>query len=611
LGVLLLVGLLLRLPGMGDGLTHDEAYTWEAFASRSVATITGHYPVPNNHIFHSLLVKLSAAVVGDSETGLRLPALLAGLLAIPATWWFAASVGRILSVSPWVPGLAAAVVALSPAAVTWSHQARGYTLILLLASLAAGALLRAQVERRRAFWPAYSAALFLAVWTQPSAALLVAGLALWSVVAAVRSGDNDVLTGTLAAHAAVLVAAWLAYASIFDLVLLAGAAWGVDLAEGSFQAFGGLLWDVLEQTGVLVVVLTIAAIDQLRRRSAGHLIWLPAALLGAALLVPLVHGIAPQARGYLFLMPAMAVWAALGVDSQAGRRRSVLAALLLASTGLLSVADAVTHEGDPRWRDLGRQVSQRSPRGELLVSPFGLNVQMRYYAQDAIQQGVVTTLMDGDVRSLLFVADDQRYRLDGYVMATLRDQRVTLTLPPDAFEEVYASQAGAARRGIYRLRSSGQSVMPAEWQWNAHPEEVEQVEFGVSGPAVSQQQALAIRNAGGRPFRLFSRARFRPSGPGLCVVLAARTDPRTVVSIYRASGGGPDALGVDEQVTEVDMLPLGARPVEGVGRDQRMWQMEAFLWPVDGSADYGVYVRGTEAPHQDVADIRVLFFPFP
>lgn len=44
------LGAVLRLQGIGDALNHDEVYTWEAFASRSYATIATHYPVPNNPI---------------------------------------------------------------------------------------------------------------------------------------------------------------------------------------------------------------------------------------------------------------------------------------------------------------------------------------------------------------------------------------------------------------------------------------------------------------------------------------------------------------------------------------------------------------------------------
>ena len=82
----LATALALRLHGLGADLNHDEAYTWQVFASRPYAEILGSYPVPNNHILHSLLVRLSTRVFGTGEIAIRLPALLAGLAAIPAVF---------------------------------------------------------------------------------------------------------------------------------------------------------------------------------------------------------------------------------------------------------------------------------------------------------------------------------------------------------------------------------------------------------------------------------------------------------------------------------------------------------------------------------------------
>jgi hypothetical protein len=68
----LAAGTVVRVQGMGDALNHDEVYTWEAFASRSFATIVTHYPVPNNHIFHSILVRVTTGFIFDIISGIKL-----------------------------------------------------------------------------------------------------------------------------------------------------------------------------------------------------------------------------------------------------------------------------------------------------------------------------------------------------------------------------------------------------------------------------------------------------------------------------------------------------------------------------------------------------------
>jgi hypothetical protein len=93
------------------------------------------------------------------------------------------------------------------------------------------------------------------------------------------------------------------------------------------------------------------------------------------------------------------------------------------------------------------------------------------------------------------------------------------------------------------------------------------------------------------------------------VLLSARTDPISQVSLYQADvNSDPEKV---EEVVELSMYTTAAKMVEGVGRDQRLWHMEANLLLVDAEHEFGVFVGGSSAQRQDFADIRVLFFPFP
>ena len=76
---ILLSGLILRLGSLFEPVTYDEAYTYVAFASRSLWAIVSDYSLPNNHILHSILVHLSTQIVGNHPWAIRIPALVAGL----------------------------------------------------------------------------------------------------------------------------------------------------------------------------------------------------------------------------------------------------------------------------------------------------------------------------------------------------------------------------------------------------------------------------------------------------------------------------------------------------------------------------------------------------
>lgn len=583
-----------------------------AFGSRSFSTITSHYPVPNNHILHSLLMRASSLVFGDGETALRLPALVAGVLGIPAAWWLA----RGVSSSPWAAGLAAWVLALAPVHVGYSHMARGYSLLVLLTAVAGGALLRArpadgQGGGDRRWWAPYALALFLALYTQPSAALLAVALGLWSLHEAVRARDRDWIGATLMAHGAVLAASAWAYGPILDRVLAAGQIWGIDLHEGSFLAFGRLFVGTAGALGggwLGVPVLALAGFGAVAlARTDRSLRNLALSLALVPLLLPLVHGTAPQPRGYLFLLPWMAVAAGMGCLNLTSQRRWLAAGIVLTGLAATTLPRAVGHQPDARWRDLGATLSSRTPRGEILVAPYIMDVEVFHYAKPAIQRGLVTTLMDGASTGLLFAArrGSPNFELSSYRLAELMTRgNPTLHIPESKFDLVYEDDALA----VYRLLSRGQAVMPASWQWNAHPDQVAGIQFGASGAAVSERRGLAIGNEGGRPFRLYSDARFQAPTDGLCLLVAARSVPQTSLSLYAVQAAAP---GVEESVTELPAIIIAPQPVKAVGRDGQLWHLEAFLHPVAAGGEYGVYLQGSAAARQDVADIQVYHFPWP
>ncbi|HEX2619046.1 MAG TPA: glycosyltransferase family 39 protein, partial [Phototrophicaceae bacterium] len=128
--IILISGVILRVAGMNDPVSYDEAYTYVGFASRSLWAIISDYSLPNNHIFHSLLVHFSVMIWGNHPWSLRLPALLAGLLTILAAYGFGKAAYSEES------GLtAAAIVAYFPELVRFSTEARGYSLVGLFTLL--------------------------------------------------------------------------------------------------------------------------------------------------------------------------------------------------------------------------------------------------------------------------------------------------------------------------------------------------------------------------------------------------------------------------------------------------------------------------------------------
>jgi hypothetical protein len=130
---IMFAGAILRLRDINDSVGYDEAYTYVVFASGSLWRTISDYHLPNNHIFMSFLVNLLTHIFGNTLWIIRLPALFAGLLLIPAMYLLSKSI-----YSKETGLLSAILVACFPELVLYSTVARGYIFVALATVLNLG-----------------------------------------------------------------------------------------------------------------------------------------------------------------------------------------------------------------------------------------------------------------------------------------------------------------------------------------------------------------------------------------------------------------------------------------------------------------------------------------
>lgn len=123
-----LIGGYFRILIIDRPMTHDETYSYLAFASQGIRVITSDYHLPNNHIFHSLLIWLSTEAFGSEPWAIRLPVFLVGLSLL----FFAYISIKIYFKDESVALFLAGVVALHPEMIRMSTEARGYSVIALI-----------------------------------------------------------------------------------------------------------------------------------------------------------------------------------------------------------------------------------------------------------------------------------------------------------------------------------------------------------------------------------------------------------------------------------------------------------------------------------------------
>src|SRR2546421_1258432 len=158
------VGAVARIAVLGEPMRYDEAFTALNYVGRSVAFITSHYGVPNNHVLYSLMAHGVWQVVGDHIWTVRLPALVAGIALIPIVYLAAARLYDRRA-ALWSAGIVAGIAPL----VYLSANGRGYVpgIALSLAALwLATRLLEAPLQVQ--LWFAYVLCCALAVYLVPT-----------------------------------------------------------------------------------------------------------------------------------------------------------------------------------------------------------------------------------------------------------------------------------------------------------------------------------------------------------------------------------------------------------------------------------------------------------
>jgi hypothetical protein len=192
-----------RLTYLDQPMRQDESRAVICFAEQPAAGILTDYSEPNNHILHTLLVRVCILTVGEAPWQVRLPTLIAGLLLIGAAFLL----GREFH-SPSAGLLLAGFVAANSALVEFSVNARGHLLVALFAVLAAWQA--HHIRRTGRGWIAFVACSVLGCATVPTMAHPFAATVLWLALAR-RGSARPVVRPLLIAVAAVVLLTFLWY----------------------------------------------------------------------------------------------------------------------------------------------------------------------------------------------------------------------------------------------------------------------------------------------------------------------------------------------------------------------------------------------------------------
>ena len=349
LAAALTIGLGLRAYFLSLPLRYDECLTSRLFVDGGIRALFD-YAQPNNHVFHTLAVKLSTLVWGSHPLVFRIPAFLAAGASIVLVYL----VARAMDKGSGLPSALAAAV--FPYLVLFGSIARGYSFLvgLVLALVLVGlGCLRDPGRGRALLFAALSA---LSLWTMPSALFAVAGLFVWiSTVHAVERRPLADLVRRVLAPCALWTLAFTAL--LYAPVIIVSRGFGPVLRNRYVtpQPFRKLLRNApahLEQTfsdftrdipaavivlGIILVLIGLWASVRKGRWPAALL--LPSLAAGSAAML-LLNPRVPFPRTWIFLIPIVLVMADLGLEALLDRLPRAGKALVPAALSVAAAAYA-------------------------------------------------------------------------------------------------------------------------------------------------------------------------------------------------------------------------------------------------------------------------------
>jgi hypothetical protein len=322
LGLLVLAALALRLVFLNRPLLWDEGTTLFRFVQQPIWVTLSWYPNPNNHVLYSALANVAGSIAGHGLWTLRLPALVAGILLVPAVYFLGCRLydrGSALA--------AAAFVSVWSPLVGYSVNGRGYTLLAFLFLVLSILALYLKRTDNAAGWVAFTALGSLGMYTVPVMVYPLAMLAAWLLLMALAK-ECCLTTGRMLRRITVVVLGTigLTFLLYLPVLLVSGPArlfsnpyvrsidtevWSERLVREAPDTWAE--WNVnLHPALVVALVLGLLMSLMLHRRIAGQRVPLVAGLATAIFLVA-IQQVVPPPRVWLFVLPiyllmSLAAW---------------------------------------------------------------------------------------------------------------------------------------------------------------------------------------------------------------------------------------------------------------------------------------------------------------
>jgi 4-amino-4-deoxy-L-arabinose transferase-like glycosyltransferase len=341
----------------------DESWTFLASVKDGWTSVFT-YVVPNNHVLHSIFVKLSTSIFGAHPWSIRLPALLFGVLSIVLVFCASRCFGA--------RGLfAAAVVATNPYMILFSTNARGYSLLLcfFLALIVVGRIYARSPSKGGATAVAILSA--LGVFTIPTMVFPLSGMLLWIAYVGLRSTSDwrlDFIKSYVCCGLKMMLLIVLLYAPVIylsGLKPIIANDWVIPQPFGEFLKgirwhFEGTFFHFIRDVPIFFLVVCFVSVVHgfyvsAKEKENWLISFFCTLVLGGGIVFFTQHSI-PFERTWIYFIPVFAMIADKGVtdffERYTGRAVNFLAVLLCLSVMTIPIR-LVLNESISKYNDTG------------------------------------------------------------------------------------------------------------------------------------------------------------------------------------------------------------------------------------------------------------------
>ena len=404
--LLMAAAVLVRWLFLSYPMRYDESYTVVTFASRPWRNLISDYSLPNNHIFHTVLVKLSMSLFGSAPWAVRMPAFISGILCVPAGYVLARQLyGRQPAV------LSAGLIAMLPMLIETSTNARGYSQYTLFSLFLFSLGVYLVKHANLAGWLLFTLIGILGFYTAPFMLYPFGAVCVW-ILASALMGTADQAYGSfgrllkylITSGVLVIVGTVILYSPVVLIGTGLQSLIGNPFVEKmSWADFWRTLWEQMQSTwmkwhldlppavrSLLAGGFALSLVFHKKISRVKVPLQVTSAIWLVAVVIPMRRN--PYDRLWVFLLPLWLIWASGGLYSlfMGMKKRQRLYWQAALTTGLLIISAVWSyqrvHQYYPGWQadpgkveEASQFLAQALEPGDAVAVVFPFDAQYWYY----------------------------------------------------------------------------------------------------------------------------------------------------------------------------------------------------------------------------------------